>query len=103
RGRERGLGERVRVDPQEERTVDAPRRAILADRLRRGQDVGLVERALGGRASMARGAEGDLLLGKGRVRPFDEVVGDEAGNVDEHPCLRGFSCQWIYVHEWSSM
>ena len=57
RGRERGLGERVRVDPQEERTIDAPRRAVFADRLRGGQDVGLVERALGGRASMAGGAE----------------------------------------------
>ena len=40
---EGGLGERVRILAEEERAVDAVFRAILADRLRDGEDVGLVE------------------------------------------------------------
>ena len=57
------LGQRVGVAAEEQRAVDALRRAVVADGLADRQDVRLVERARRSRAAVARGAERDALLG----------------------------------------
>src|SRR6185295_16579706 len=54
----RGLRERMRVAPQEERAVDALLLAIAADRLRDGQHVVLVEGPGRGGPTVPGGAEG---------------------------------------------
>ena len=57
RGLLRRVGEGVGVLAQEERAVDALRRGGIRDGLGDGQDVVLVEGAVGGRAAVAGGAE----------------------------------------------
>ena len=59
RGRRGG----VRVDAEKERPRDAGPRAVLADGLRDGQDVRLVEGAVLGRAAVAARPEADELRG----------------------------------------
>ena len=56
-----GARQRVRVDAEEQRPVDALPLPVLADRLGDRQHVPLVEAALERRAAMAGGAEGDAL------------------------------------------
>ena len=68
RGRERRLGQRVGVDAEEERTIDALLAAIEADRLGDGQDVRLVERRVEGRAAVAGRPERDPLRQPSRDR-----------------------------------
>ena len=73
----------MRVRAQEQRPGDARARAVLADRLRDGQDVGLVERAVLGGAAVAAGSEGDALP---RVRGIGSAIvvgGDQTIDVDE--------------------
>jgi hypothetical protein len=82
-GAPRRLGERVGVLADEERTRDAGLRAPLDRRLHDGGDVRLVEAVREGRATMARGAEGDALRRLRGVGPPGVVVGDEPAEVDE--------------------
>ena len=82
-GPERGLGEGVGVLAEEEGARCAVGRAVLADRLRRGEDVGLVEAGPERRAAVPGGPEGDPLGPVGGVRPRGVVGGEKAGDVDE--------------------
>ena len=82
RGLERGSGQGMRVAADEQRAVRPLARAIPADRLGRGGDVRLVERAVQRRAAMAGGPEGDPLGRIGRVGP-DVVVGTNQA-IDIH-------------------
>ena len=68
RARQRRLGQRVGIDADEQRTVQAGFAAIVADRLRGREDMILVEGVFQRRAAMPRGSEGDALGGIGRVR-----------------------------------
>ena len=68
RAGEGGLGERMRIDAQEQRPIDAVRLAVFADGLRDGENVPLIEGAVEGRAAMARCAEAHLLRADRRDR-----------------------------------
>jgi len=50
------------VFAQEQRPVDSLNGAVLADRLRDGENVRFGERAIGRRAAVPTGAEADKLL-----------------------------------------
>ena len=67
RARQRRLGQRVGIDADEQRTGQAGLAAVVADRLRRRQDMIFVEGVFQRRAAMARGAEGNALGGIGRI------------------------------------
>ena len=88
---QRGRRGGVRVRAQEQRPGDAGARAVLADRLRDRQDVGLVERAVLGGAAVAAGAEGDLLARVVGVGAAVVVGGDQAVDVDQDLGRRGLS------------
>jgi hypothetical protein len=62
-----GLGQRVRVGAQVQRPGDAFAPAVVADGLRDGQHMPLIERAVQRRAAVPRGAEHHLLLRAGRI------------------------------------
>ena len=81
----------MRVGAQEQRPGDAGARAVFADRLRDGQDVGLVERAVLGGAAVAAGAEGDPLARVVGVGAAVVVGGDQAVDVDQDLGRRGLS------------
>ena len=63
RGHQRRGRQRVGVDPDKQRVVDAARVAINADRLRNREDVRLVEGIVEGRATVSRRSETDALGG----------------------------------------
>ena len=91
RARRGRLRQRVRVDAEKERPVDAALFAVAADRLGDRQDVMLVERALERRAAMPRRAEGDALRRDRRVRDPGVVRGDELADVDERRGRNGLA------------
>src|SRR6185312_9796762 len=61
RAAKRRLGQRVGVDADEQRPVDAGALPVLAQRLADGENVRLVEGVVERRAAMPRGAERDAL------------------------------------------
>src|SRR5436190_3875120 len=77
------LRQRMGVAPDEQRSVDADRCAVLADGLRRGEDVRLVEGGLEARPAVAGRPEHDHLVGVRRVGHPVVVGVDERGDVDE--------------------
>ena len=97
RGGPRRLGEPVGVAADEQRPVVPLLAAVVADRLRRRQDVGLVERGLQARAAVPAGAERDLLVDVLGVRDAGVVGGDEvrrrrrghSGSAGCRPVLSG--------------
>jgi hypothetical protein len=82
-GDEGGLGQRVGVPAQVERTGDARVSAVLTDRLRGGGNVIFVEGQPECRPPVARGAERDLLPGLGRVRVLRVVRRHQRGHIDQ--------------------
>ena len=89
RRRPRGLGQPVGVAADEQRPVVPLLAPVVADRLGRGQDVGLVERRLQRRAAVAAGPERDLLVDVVGVGHAGVVRRHEVGDVDQVPGLRG--------------
>ena len=73
----RRLRQRVRVDAEEQRPVDAVALAVVADRLRDRQHVPFVERDVERRAAVSRGAERDALRRHRGIGNLGEVGGDE--------------------------
>ena len=69
------------VAPDEQRPVEAVLPAVVDDRLRRGQDVGLVERCAQCGPAVPRGPEGDLLVDVLRVGHQGVVGGDQMGDL----------------------
>ena len=67
RARQRRLGQRMGIDADEQRPGQAGFAAVVADRLRRREDMVFVEGVFQRRAAMARGAEGDALRGIGGI------------------------------------
>ena len=91
RGAQRGRRGGVRVRAQEQRPGDAGPRAVLADRLRDGQDVRLVEGAVLGGAAVAAGAEGDPLARVAGIGAALVVGGDQTIDIDQDIGRRGLS------------
>ena len=87
----RGLRQRVRVPPEEQRPVDPLRLPVEADGLGHGEDVRLVEARGERRAAMTGRPERHALRGHGGVGSLGVVRGDEAGNVDEQRQRRGLA------------
>src|SRR6476646_350302 len=79
------------VPTDEERPVEALRGAVVDDGLRRGEDVVLVEGGAQARATVARRAERDLLVGVVDVRVPVVVGADEGVDVDEVLGLGGLT------------
>ncbi|KAF5034809.1 hypothetical protein DSECCO2_592160 [anaerobic digester metagenome] len=102
-GYKRRLGQGVGVHAEKKRPGDALPGAVVADGLRRGQDVGLVEGGVEGTAAMARSAEGDALQGIGRIGGKGIVGGDEPGHVDEQEPGRRLAGQGADGHGESSL
>ena len=78
------LGERMGVDADIERPVDAVLGPVLADRLADGQDMILIEGVVEGRSPMARGSEGDPLRWHARIRLAGEIGRDQPRHIDQH-------------------
>ena len=90
--------QRVRVDAEEERPVDPPALAVIANGLADGEDMPFVEGALESAAAVPGGAEGNALRRHGRIR-HDRVVGrDEPGHVDQHRRRGRLAGEGIRVH-----
>ncbi|GCC46994.1 hypothetical protein chiPu_0031307, partial [Chiloscyllium punctatum] len=77
------LSQRMGVDADEQRPGQALLAAVIADRLRGGEDVVLVERILQRRAAMARGAERNPLGGIAGVRLSGEIRRDQPRHIGE--------------------
>src|SRR5579871_2749166 len=73
----------MRVEADEQRPIDAVLPAVLADCLRDGEDMRLVETCLGRGAPVPGSAEGHALRREGGVGPFGVIGGDQARDVDE--------------------
>jgi hypothetical protein len=83
RGRQGGDGERSSVDADVERSSDAVRGPVQADRLSDGENKGLVEGEFEGRPTMALGSESDLLRWDRRIGPSINVGGYDAGYIHQ--------------------
>ena len=77
-------GQRVRVLAHVERAVRALATPVVADGLGDGQDVGLGERAVQRRATMAAGAEADQLVRVTQVGATLEILPFKPGQVNQH-------------------
>src|SRR5690606_20481778 len=92
------LGQGVGVDAEEERPIDALLLAVLADGLRDGEDMLLVECGREGGAAVARGAEADTLLAAPRIG-LERVVGaDEPRDVHEPVARRRLTSKRVHSH-----
>lgn len=99
RGGEGGLGERMRIDAKEERSVDPLPLAILANGLRHRQNVPLIERAIERRSPMARRSKSDALFGNSWIGTVHEKGRNQPGNVHQIGWLRGFARRRVDRHK----
>ena len=76
-----------------------PGLAVIADRLGDGEDVRFGERAVGGRAAMAAGAEADALVRVGEVGLALVVIAFELAPVDQHVRRCGLAGQGMDCHD----
>ena len=90
--------ERMGILAEKQRTVDALRGAIVADRLGDGEDVVAVETAVQRAAAMAAGAEAHPLGGILHIRFALAVVALKRIDVDQAVCGRGLSRLGVYCH-----
>ncbi len=79
----RGHGERVRVDTEEQRAVDAPALAVMANGLGDRENVRFVEALVERGPAMSGRAECHCLPGYGGIGRFGVVRGDEPRHVDQ--------------------
>ena len=86
------------VAADEQRAGGPLRGAVLDDRLRGGQDVGLVERRVEAGTPMPGRPEGDLLIDVVGVGHHRVIGGDHLGHVDEVVWLRHLSGAGIGRH-----
>ena len=95
RARQRRLGQRMGIDADEQRPGQAGFAAMIADRLRRRQDMVFVERVFQRRPAMPRGAEGHALGGIGRIRLCGEIGRHQSRDVDERSRIDWFASSRI--------
>src|ERR1700683_1116775 len=88
----------MRAHPQEERPVNFLQRAVVADGLRNGKDVPLIECPVESGAAMAGRAKDYPLAWVVRVRPQRVVGRDELRNVYQHCRVGRFSRVHIHFH-----
>ena len=88
----------MRVFTHEERPRDIFARAVLADRLRNGENMRFIERVIEGTTAVAAGAEADQLLRVFRVGLALVVGFFEPGNIYQDIGGRGLSRQGMNGH-----
>src|SRR6266496_1740670 len=98
RGGERRLGESVRVDADEKRTIYTLLPAMNADRLSDGEDVLLIERAFQRCSAVPRRTERDTLRDRRGIRLERVVVRHESWDVGEYRFGRGLAGQRTDFH-----
>jgi hypothetical protein len=98
RGALRGARERVRVLPDEQRSVDPLRAAVFADRLRDREDMRFVERRAQRGSTMTAGAEAHPLCGVVGIGPAIVIRADHLGDIDERIGRDAFSGERGYRH-----
>ncbi len=96
---ERRFRQRMGVHAEIERTGDALRSSVVADRLGNRQNVRFVEAAFEGRAAMTGRTEGNPLLAHGGVRLLSVVRRNQSGNVDQDRGRGRFARQRIQAHD----
>src|ERR1035437_9654213 len=95
-------GKRVRVEAEEERSIDPPAPAIAAYRLADRQHVPLVEGSVERPTAMTGGTERHLLRWHRRVGRVGEVRRDQLGHVEQHRGRSGVARERADLH-WSPM
>lgn len=100
-----GLRQRVGINTYVNRPIHTHLAAVFADRLHHCQHVGFVERAIERRATMARGAEDDALLGYRRVRLQVHIGGQQLRKVDKRAVRGRLASEGADVgtHRWVSL
>src|SRR5689334_189010 len=88
----------MRVLPHVERAIDTLRRAVLADSLRDGPDVGSGQRAIERRASMSAGAEAHKLARIVHVGDPIAKLPTQLIDVDEDIGRCGLACERMNGH-----
>jgi hypothetical protein len=86
------------IDPEEQGTVDIVLFAVLADRLRNGENVPFIETAIQCGAAMSGSSEHNPLRGPVRVGDTSVVGSDKPWHIHQHLGLRRFSGVRIYFH-----
>ena len=84
----------MRVLPHEERSVDALRPAVVADRLGDRQNVRFRERAVQRAAAVAAGSKADQLLRIAQVRPALVVAPFQLRKIHQQFLGRGKPRKW---------
>ena len=105
RARQRRLGQRMGVDADEQRPVDAGLVPMVADRLADRQDMRLVEGVIERRAAMPGSAERHPLRRHRRIGPAGEIGRHQLRDVRQHRLRGGLACRRIDLsgHGISSM
>ena len=96
RARQRRLRQRMRVDSDEQRTVDAAGAAMIANRLADRQDMCLVERVVEGGAAMAGSAKRHSLRDHCRIGLARKVSGDQTRDIRQHRRFGDLAGERIY-------
>ena len=91
-------GERVRVDAEKQRAIDASSFSIPANGLTDGDNMPFVEAMFEGRTAMPRGAEHDPLRRNRRVRQIGVIGRYESGHINQHRGRGRLACQGVYFH-----
>src|SRR5262245_49984261 len=78
-----GLRERVRIEADVQRSIDAVLLAIETNRLRDCENVRLIERVVERRASMSRSSKYDALRGNGWIRSSRVIRCHQPGHIDQ--------------------
>ena len=89
---EGGLGQRVRVDADEQRSGDAASAPVMTDCLADRQDMRLIEGVVEGGSTMTRCAERNALRRHLRVRFAGEIRRHQPRHIDQHRWLDCFAC-----------
>ena len=81
---EGGLGKRMRVDADEQRSSDAASAPVMTDGLADRQDMRLIEGVVQGGPTMTRRAERNALRWHLRVRGAGKIRRHQAWHIDQH-------------------
>src|SRR5271166_5594118 len=90
--------ERMRIETDVKRTVDALLFAVKTDRLRYREDMPFVERVVERTAAMPGGSERDALRGDGWIRLPGVVGRHQLVNIDEDRRVSGLTRKRTHFH-----
>jgi hypothetical protein len=100
---ETGLGKSVGVHSEEKGAVDPGCLSVIANGLRHGQDVELIEASSEGGPPVPGGPEFNSLRSFLGIGMLGVIGRHQPGNVDEQRPGSLFPCQWMQCHSVSSV